>query len=82
MSTTREVVELTSGPDVAIEHIDAVDVDTGRFEVETVDSDRRWHVDISRSGDCEVVRAWEGNIIVDPDEPEWLYELTSLALSG
>lgn len=47
MSATREVVDLTDGPEVAIEHIDAVDVDTGRFEVETVHGDRRWHVDIS-----------------------------------
>ncbi|MHC3382089.1 hypothetical protein [Haloarcula sp. H-GB5] len=82
MSTTREVVELTDGPAVEIEHIDAVDVDTGRFEVATVHGDRRWHIDIDRNGDYEVVRAWDGNIIVDGDDPEWLHELTSLALSG
>ncbi|QIO25397.1 hypothetical protein [Haloarcula sp. JP-L23] len=82
MSTTRKVVELTGGPEVEVEHIDVVDEDTGRFEVDAVDDGRRWHVDISRDGDCEVVRAWDGNIIVDGDEPDWLFELASLALAS
>ncbi|QIO25404.1 hypothetical protein [Haloarcula sp. JP-L23] len=82
MSTTREVVDLTGGPEVVVEHINVVDEDTGRFEVATVADDRRWHVDISRDGDCKVVRAWDGNIIVDGDEPDWLFELASLALAS
>ncbi|QIO25116.1 hypothetical protein [Haloarcula sp. JP-L23] len=80
MSITREIVDLTGGPAVEVEHIDVVDEDTGRFEVATVDDDRRWHVDISCDGNCEVVRAWDGNIIVDGDEPDWLFELASLTV--
>lgn len=81
MSTTRETVELTTGPEVEVEHIEAVGADTARFEIEAVADDRRWHVDISRDGDVDVHRAWDGNIIVDGDEPEWLFELASLAVA-
>jgi len=84
MSTAAEVVELTSGPSVEVQHIEAVGADTGRFEIETESDDdqRRWRVDISRDATYEIVRAWDGDIIVDGDDPDWMPELVTLALSA
>lgn len=76
---TSDTKQYPTRPAVSIEHLYTVGEDTARVSITTKDG-RRWHLDVQRSGDYEVVTSWdsEGDL-ADLDVPEHVQaELTKL----
>jgi len=50
----KETIEVYTGESVTIEHLEALPGGGARFELTTEDA-RKWHVDVTRGGETEIV---------------------------
>ncbi|QLH82440.1 hypothetical protein [Halosimplex pelagicum] len=60
-----------SGTEVEVEKLDDAGAGGARLDVEHPDG-RRWRLEVSRSGEPEVVTSWRDGELCDVDVPEWL----------
>ncbi|GGN84471.1 hypothetical protein [Haloarcula pellucida] len=74
MPDTIDTIEVHTGDEVEVEHIKELSNGGARFDFST--EDRRWRVDVSKSGKTEIVTTWEYGQLADLDEPEWLGDVT------
>lgn len=72
----KETIEVYTGESVTIEHLEALPGGGARFEL-TTDDGRKWHVDVTRGGETEIVTSWRDGVLADLDEPEWLGDVAS-----
>jgi len=71
-----DTIEVHTGDEVDVEHIKTLPSGGARFDFEA--GDRRWRVDISKSGaSVEIVTTWEQGQLADLDEPDWLGDVTA-----
>ncbi|MFC7200658.1 hypothetical protein [Halospeciosus flavus] len=62
------------GTEVDVEHVKPLSNGGARFDVEHPDG-RRWQLDVSRTGESEIVTSWRDGQLVDLDIPDWLDDL-------
>jgi len=63
------------GTEIEATHIDALANGGARFDFETARD--RYRVDVSRSGETELVTTWRDGQLADLDEPEWLDDVVA-----
>lgn len=67
-------IEIHKRLDVEVEHLELRGERGARVDVET-DDGRKWRLDITNSGDYELVTSWQDGELTDLDDPEWLDDL-------
>lgn len=70
-----DTLTVPDGTDVTVEHIDRLANGGARFELSA--QDKRWRVDISRSGDVELVTAWQDGSLADLALPDWVDDVVA-----
>jgi len=64
------------GTEIEPEHVKPLSSGGARFDFET--ERKRWRVDVSRSGETELVTTWRDGELADLDEPEWLDDVVAM----
>ena len=64
------------GTEVEIEHVKALSNGGARFDIET-DDGRRWRVDVTKSGNTDVVTSWRDGTLATLDLPDWMDDVLS-----
>ena len=72
----KDTIEVYTGETVTIEHLKPLSGGGARFEITTEDA-RKWHVDVTRDGETEIVTSWRDGVLADLDEPEWLDDVAA-----
>lgn len=67
---------IIGGEEIETEHIKRLPSGGARFDFQT--GIKRWRVDVSRSGDTEIVTTWRDGELADLDEPDWLDDLVAM----
>lgn len=62
------------GTDVEVEHIKPLANGGARFDIE-IDDGRRWQLDVTRSGNVDVVTSWRDGTLADLDLPDWMDDI-------
>lgn len=59
------------GTEVEVEHVKPLPDGGARFDVRHPDG-RRWQLDVSRTGESEIVTSWRDGDLADLEIPGWL----------
>jgi hypothetical protein len=71
-----DTMEVYSGIEVEVEHVKTLAKGGARFDI-TADDGRKWRLDLSRTGDVEIVTSWRDDTLADMDVPEWIDDVTA-----
>lgn len=70
-----ETIRTIDGSEAEIEHVKPLTGGGARFDI-TAEDGRRWRLDVTRSGNAEVVTSWDrdGNL-ADVELPDWVDDI-------
>jgi len=71
-----ETVQISTDLEVEIEHVKPVGASGARIDIEASDG-RKWRVDVTRSGNVDVVTTWRDGELTDLELPEWIDYVTA-----
>ena len=74
--TRGDTLELYTGDTVTVEHVKPLADGGGRFDIAAEDG-RKWQIDVTRSGDVDVVTTWRDGTLADLDVPEWMDDVVA-----
>jgi hypothetical protein len=71
-----DTMEVYTGIEVTVEHVDTLANGGARFDI-TAEDGRKWRLDLTRDGQMEVVTTWRDGTLADLDTPDWLDDVTA-----
>jgi len=73
----QEVIEAYDGTEVAFEHIKPLSGGGARIELD-VDGGPRWRLDVTNSGEYEIVTSWNAaGELADVETPDWVDDIVA-----
>jgi len=64
-----DTIEVYTGTEVTVEHVDSLPSGGARFNV-TAEDGRKWQLDLTRDGGVDVVTTWRDGTLADLALPE------------
>jgi hypothetical protein len=71
-----DTIEVYTGTEVTVEHVDSLPSGGARFNV-TAEDGRKWQLDLTRDGGVDVVTTWRDGTLADLALPDWMDDVTA-----
>lgn len=75
MSQSHELT-VADGTKVEIEHVKPLSNGGARFDIEA-DDGRKWRLDVTKSGNPDIVTSWEDGTLAELEMPDWMDHVLS-----